>query len=45
MNFRKEGGQIFNSISEVLNDKKDKIMTYGQQLRQEGIQQGMQQEK
>ena len=39
------GEKIFHFIEEVLIDKKDIIMTYGQQLRQEGMQQGMQQEK
>ncbi|XWN35406.1 MAG: Rpn family recombination-promoting nuclease/putative transposase [Roseivirga sp.] len=37
------GKKMFDFISEVLIDKKDMIMTYGQQLRQEGMQKGMQQ--
>ena len=31
------GKKMFDFISEVLIDKKDMIMTYGQQLRQEGM--------
>ena len=39
------GEKIFKFIEAVLINKTDIIMTYGQQLRQEGMQQGMQQEK
>ena len=39
------GEKIFKFIEAVLINKTDIIMSYGQQLRQEGMQQGMQQEK
>ena len=36
------GKQMFDFISDVLIDKRDIIMTYGQQLRQEGRREGRQ---
>ncbi|XWN34762.1 MAG: Rpn family recombination-promoting nuclease/putative transposase [Roseivirga sp.] len=38
LSHKETGQQMLNFISEVLIDKKDIIMTYGQQLRQEGMQ-------